>query len=202
MKIGTMLKSGNMWLAMLQYFASNFTFFFTLTWLFPHLQTRYSLEIIEAGFYASAPLVGGALGNWFAGWLVDVIYKKGNWKMSRRVPAISGFVLVIVGLLGSLYMSTITGAVIFLTLAIFGADMTLSPSWSFCVDIGRHNSGAVSGTMNMAGNLGAFITALAFPYLQSWTGSVAPFFYIGALLAFIAIISWGFMHPNNFIREE
>lgn len=28
MSMGTMLKSGNMWLAMLQYFASNFTFFF------------------------------------------------------------------------------------------------------------------------------------------------------------------------------
>lgn len=176
MSMGTMLKSGNMWLAMLQYFASNFTFFFTLTWLFPHLQTKYSLEIVEAGFYASAPLIGGALGNWFSGWLVDVIYKKGNWKMSRRIPAMAGFALVIIGLIGSLHMETVTGAVVFLTLAIFGADMTLSPSWSFCVDIGRRNSGAVSGTMNMAGNLGSFITALAFPYLQAWTGSEEPFF--------------------------
>ena len=196
-RMDTMLKSRNMWLAMLQYFASNFTFFFTLTWLFPHLQTKYSLEIVEAGFYASAPLIGGALGNWFSGWLVDVIYKKGNWKMSRRIPAMAGFALVIIGLLGSLHMETVTGAVLFLTLAIFGADMTLSPSWSFCVDIGRRNSGAVSGTMNMAGNLGSFITALAFPYLQDWTGSEEPFFYTGAALAFIAIVSWGFMHPNK-----
>ncbi len=201
-RMDTMLKSGNMWLAMLQYFASNFTFFFTLTWLFPHLQTKYSLEIVEAGFYASAPLIGGALGNWFSGWLVDVIYKKGNWKMSRRIPAMAGFVLVIIGLLGSLHMETVTGAVLFLTLAIFGADMTLSPSWSFCVDIGRRNSGAVSGTMNMAGNLGSFITALAFPYLQAWTGSEEPFFYTGAALAFIAIVSWGFMHPNKSIKNE
>lgn len=202
MKIGTMLKSGNMWLAMLQYFASNFTFFFTLTWLFPHLQTKYSLEIVEAGFYASAPLIGGALGNWFSGWLVDVIFKKGNWKMSRRIPAIIGFTLVIIGLLGSLNMESVNGAVVFLTLAIFGADMTLSPSWSFCVDIGRRNSGAVSGTMNMAGNLGSFLTALAFPYFQAWTGSEEPFFYTGAALALIAIISWNFMLPNKPILNE
>jgi MFS transporter, ACS family, glucarate transporter len=201
-RMDTMLKSRNMWLAMLQYFASNFTFFFTLTWLFPHLQTKYSLEIVEAGFYASAPLIGGALGNWFSGWLVDVIYKKGNWKMSRRIPAMAGFALVIIGLLGSLHMETVTGAVLFLTLAIFGADMTLSPSWSFCVDIGRRNSGAVSGTMNMAGNLGSFITALAFPYLQAWTGSEEPFFYTGSALAFVAIVGWGFMHPNNPIKNE
>jgi MFS transporter, ACS family, glucarate transporter len=191
-----------MWLTMLQYFASNFTFFFTLTWLFPHLQTKYSLDIVEAGFYASAPLIGGALGNWFAGWLVDLIYKKGNWKMSRRIPAITGFVFVIIGLVGSLHMDTVTGAVVFLTLAIFGADMTLSPSWSFCVDIGRRNSGTVSGTMNMAGNLGSFVTALAFPYLQSWTGSEKPFFYTGAALAFIAIISWSFMLPDYPLKDE
>jgi len=196
-RVENMLRSGNMWLAMYQYFASNFTFFFTLTWLFPHLQSRFDLEIVEAGFYASAPLLGGALGNWFSGWLVDVIFKKGNWKLSRSIPAMAGFALVIAGLIGSLHMESITGAVFFLTIAIFGADMTLSPSWSFCVDIGRKNSGAVSGTMNMAGNIGSFITALAFPYLKSWTGSDEPFFYLGALLAFIAIISWGFIQPDK-----
>lgn len=199
--MGTMLKSGNMWLAMLQYFASNFTFFFTLTWLFPHLQNKFQLDIIEAGFYASAPLIGGAFGNWFSGWLVDVIYKKGSWKLSRRIPAMIGFLLVVIGLLGSLEMETVNGAIIFLTLAIFGADMTLSPSWSFCVDIGRRNSGAVSGTMNMAGNLGSFITALAFPYLQAWTGSEKPFFFVGAGLAIVAIFTWSFMDPAKPIQN-
>lgn len=201
-KLSTMLKSGNMQLAMFQYFCSNFTFFFTLTWLFPHLQTKYNLGIVEAGFYASAPLIGGAFGNWFSGLLVDVIYRRGSWKMSRRIPAITGFLLVAAGLLGSLGMETVNGAIIFLTIAIFGADMTLSPSWSFCVDIGRQNSGAVSGTMNTAGNLGSFLTALAFPYLQSWTGSEEPFFYTGAALAVMAIISWRFMHPDRPLLNE
>ena len=71
------------------------------------------------------------------------------------------------------------GAVAWLSVAIFGADMTLSPSWAVCVDIGRRHAGAVSGTMNMAGNLGSFVTGLAFPYLLAWTGShVSVFFYV------------------------
>ena len=89
------------------------------------------------------------------------------------------------------------GAVLFLTLAIFGADMTLSPSWSFCVDIGGSHAGAVSGTMNMAGNLGAFATTLAFPYLKAWFGSTVPFFYIGAGLNVLAVIFWLGMRPNE-----
>lgn len=196
-----LVSSKNMWLAMGQYFCSNFTFFFCLTWLFPHLKETYALEAMEAGFYASAPLVLGALGNWFGGWWVDRIYRQGNWTLSRRVPAAVGFALAAIGLVASVYMDTPLTAIIFLSVAIFGADMTLSPSWSFAVDIGRQHAGAVSGTMNMAGNIGAFITALAFPYLQSWTGSEVPFFFLGAGLNVVAIILWLFMQPKRSLEE-
>jgi len=198
---GLLMKSKNMWLAMGQYFASNFTFFFSLTWLFPHIKTKYGLDAVEAGFYASAPLVFGALGNYFSGFLVDKIYASGKWRLSRRTPAIIGFSLATIGLIASIYMGTAVGAVVFLSMAIFGADMTLSPSWSLCVDIGKKNSGAVSGTMNMAGNIGAFVTALAFPYLLSWFGEVEPFFFVAAGLNIIAIVLWLQIKPEKSLKE-
>ncbi|MEM9673646.1 MAG: MFS transporter [Bacteroidota bacterium] len=185
-----LFKSRGMWLLMGQYFCSNFTFFFCLTWLFPHLKVKYNLEAIEAGFYSSAPLIFGALGNWSSGWLVDVIYRRGKWSLSRKLPAIIGFALAAVGVLVSVYMDEVQGAIIFISLAVFGADMTLSPSWSTCVDVGREHSGAVSGTMNMAGNLGSFVTALAFPYLMSLTGSDVTFFFVTAILNLLAIPIW------------
>lgn len=196
-----LFRSKNMWLAMGQYFASNFTFFFSLTWLFPHIKAKYGLDAVEAGFYASWPLIFGAIGNYFSGFLVDRIYATGRWKLSRRLPAILGFALASIGLITSLYMDTAFGAVAFLSMAIFGADMTLSPSWSLCVDIGKKNSGAVSGTMNMAGNFGSFITALAFPYLLSWSGSVEPFFIIAALLNVGAIFLWWRVDPARSMAE-
>ncbi len=197
---GTLFGSRNMWLAMIQYFCSNFTFFFCLTWLFPHLKATYNLTAIETGFYASAPLIFGAVGNWVAGAMVDSLYRAGKWTLSRRGPAIVGFALAAIGLVGSVYADSAFGAVAFLSVAIFGADMTLSPSWSFCIDIGRRNSGAVSGTMNMAGNIGSFVTALAFPYLMVWTGSATPFFFVGATLNVIAIGAWLLMQPERRIE--
>lgn len=185
-----LFQSKNMWSAIGQYFCSNFTFFFALTWLFPYLKNKYDLASVEAGWYAVAPFIAGAIGNWVAGAMVDNIYKKGNWNRSRNLPAIIGFVLAAVGLIGSLYMETALGAILFLSIAIFGADMTLPPSWALCVDIGKSNSGAVSGTMNMAGNIGSFLTALAFPYLTDWTGSVDYFFYVAAGLNCLAILLW------------
>ena len=77
--------------------------------------------------------------------------------------------------------------------------MTLSPSWSFCVDVGGKASGAVSGTMNMAGNLGSFVTVLAFPYLKDAFGSVTPFFYIAAALNVVAIVIWTRMNNEKVV---
>jgi len=184
------IRSRQTWLAMGQYFCSNFTFFFCLSWLYPYVKETYNLTASEAGIWAAVPLVGGAVGNWFSGWLVDRLYVAKGLAFSRRIPALIGFSLAAIGLLFSLNMDTAAGAVCFLAIAVFGADMTLSPSWSFCVDIGGNSAGAVSGTMNMAGNLGSFVTVLAFPYLKEAFGSVSPFFYIGAGLNVLAIVIW------------
>ncbi len=189
--------SGNVWLAMAQYVCSNFTFYFTLTWMYPYLQERFVLDGIEAGFYAMIPLIFGAAGNWVSGFMVDYIYKKGKFKLSRQLPAIIGFSLAATGILLLSAVKTPEMSIISLSIAIFGADMTLSPSWAFCIDIGKENSGVVSGTMNMAGNLGAFITIIAFPYLLRWTGSHELFFYLCSALSLFAIVFWSFMKPER-----
>ncbi|KZS40942.1 MFS transporter [Aquimarina aggregata] len=192
-----MFGSRTMWLLMIQYFCSNFTFFFCLTWLFPYLKAKYNLDVVEAGFYSSAPFIFGALGNWFSGWMVDFVYKKNKWGLSRKLPAIIGFTLATIGIIASVYMNEVNGAVIFISLAVFGADMTLSPSWSTCLDVGKEHSGTVSGTMNMAGNLGSFFTALAFPYMMAFAGSHTPFFFLAAGLNLIAIPIWLSIKPEK-----
>jgi len=207
------LKSKNMLLAMVQYVGSNFTFYFTLTWMFPYLKEALKSTGTAASFWAMAPLIGGAIGNWVSGILVDKIYRSGNLKLSRRLPAIIGFVLAAIGVVLMTNAQTDLNRVMFLTLAIFGADMTLSPSWAFCIDVGKENAGAVSGTMNMAGNLGAFTSILAFGYLADGLiqSGVDPkqalagndmFFYICAGLSVISIVAWLLMNPNKSIKAE
>lgn len=194
---GRLFGSRNVWLLMAQYFASNFTFFFCLSWMFSYLKKRYQLGMVEAGLYAALPPLAGAFGNWAAGALIDWIYRRGKWTASRRVPAVFGFILAATGLIASLQMNTALGAVACLSVAVFGADMTIAPSWSVCIDIGRRHAGTVSGTMNMAGNLGSFVTALAFPYLLKWTGTHETFFYVGAALNIAAIGAWLATRPDR-----
>jgi MFS transporter, ACS family, glucarate transporter len=118
-------------------------------------------------------------------------------KLSRRIPAIIGFSLAALGMVMVTMVQSPVVAVVFMSIAIFGADMTLSPSWSFCIDISKERAGVISGTMNMAGNLGAFVTIIAYPYLFAATNSHVPFFYICAILSVLAIVMWSFMNPNK-----
>jgi MFS transporter, ACS family, glucarate transporter len=197
-----LLQSRTVWALCGQYFASNFIFFFGLTWFFPQLMKRYELSGLEASFFAAVPMLFGAIGNWIAGWWVDRLYAAGHWRLSRRLPAITGFVLATIGIVGCAYATTPLFSSIWFSLCILGADMTLSPSWSSCVDIGGSNSGLVSGTMNMAGNVGAFVTSLAFPYLLDWTGSPLPFFFVAAMINLLAIALWFVVDPTVALEES
>jgi ACS family glucarate transporter-like MFS transporter len=196
---GMVLGSGNMWLLMGQYFASNVTFYFCLSWMFPYLQRRY--PDTDIGWYAVLPPLGGMVGHWVAGALVDGLYRTGYWTLSRRLPAAFGFALAAVGVLASLAVHRIELVIACLTIAIFGADMTISPSWSACVDIGRRHAGTISGIMNMAGNLGSFATGLAFPYLQAWAGTATAFFAIAAALNVCAALAWLFVRPDRPLED-
>jgi ACS family glucarate transporter-like MFS transporter len=136
-----------------------------------------------------------------SGWLVDRIYATGRHALSRKLPAIVGFLLTAIGMVMSVQQSTVGPAIFWLSLAVFGVDMILSPSWSFCIDIGGKHAGQVSGTMNMAGNIGSAIIGPAFPFLLAWTGSANVFFYIIAVCSVLAAACWAFADSTKKISE-
>ncbi|MBI4877722.1 MAG: MFS transporter [Acidobacteria bacterium] len=186
-------RSRAMLLAMLQYFASNFTFFICLSWMLPFLMEHHKLPREQAAWYSMLVLLVGATAQWLAGTLVDRLYRSSHQGLSRRLPAMSGFLLAAGGLVAMNGMSTPAGAVMCFTLATFGAEMTISPSWAYCIDIGGRKSGAVSGSMNMIGNFGSFVSASIFPVLYGWTGGAAAYFGVAAALNVVAALVWFWM---------
>ncbi len=187
----------NMSLAMVQYFASNVTFFISLTWLPSYLKNQWP-DDPKAVYFSAAPLIFAAFANWIAGTMVTQLFKRGFHVGSRRITAIVGFCLGVLGLALATQTDNLYLFVLWFSLATFGVDMTLSPSWAFCNDIGGANSGAVSGSMNMVGNIGAALSAIAFPLLQNeQTGSANTFFVLAASLNIVAIGAWCFMNPNR-----
>jgi MFS transporter, ACS family, glucarate transporter len=187
----SLLRSPSVYLILFQYFASQFTFFVCFSWLLPYLETHYGLGPAVAGLYAAIPLCCGALANWISGTLVDAAYRKGHWKWSRRLPAMCGFGLACVAVLAAAFAPSIISFVLFFALATFGVDLTLSPSWTVCTDIGGRHVGTLSGAMNMMGSLGSFGSAILFPLLVGATGNIRSYFYLAAFLDVAAMGCWG-----------
>ena len=189
-KVGALLRSGPMLLAMLQYFAGNFTFYICISWMHPHLIEHYGLSQGEAARYAMVPLLAGASANWVAGSVVDALYRSPFRPWSRRIPAMIGFTLAASGVLMASVAESAAAAIAGFAIATFGVEMTISPSWAFCIDVGGKNSGTVSAAMNMAGNFGGFASTNAFPFLSRLTGGPAAYFQAAALLNLVGLLCW------------
>ncbi|HYO84323.1 MAG TPA: MFS transporter, partial [Bryobacteraceae bacterium] len=57
MRLSDALRTVAFRLAILQYFATNFTTFLCLSWMNPYLKQRFSLSVSEAAYYTMAPLL-------------------------------------------------------------------------------------------------------------------------------------------------
>ena len=202
--------SGNMLLAMFQYIASNVTFFISFTWLQPYLIRHWGSR---AAIYAPIPLIFGMFAHWTSGILVTYLHGKGYHVNSRRIPAATGFVIGALGLMLTTQMGNVGPLqfVLCFSVAVFGVELTLSPSWSFCMDIGGKSSGAVSGAMNMLGNLGSAFSAILFPYFVAnitlpffaeQTGTANSFFVFAATINVLPAVAWLFMNPKKTISDS
>ena len=188
-------RSRPMMLAMWQYFSGNFTFFICLSWMLPYLMEHYRLARERAAWYSMIVLLVGATAQWVAGFLVDSLYRSRFRAWSRRIPAMAGFLLSAAGLLAMNQMRDPVSAVVSFTLATFGAELTISPSWAYCIDLGGRKSGAVSGSMNMIGNFGSFVSSVTFPVLYRWTGGSGAYFLLAATLNISSALVWLAMKP-------
>ncbi|MDO8542770.1 MAG: MFS transporter [Opitutaceae bacterium] len=199
----SILTSWNLLLATFQYIASNATFFISFTWLLPYLQTRWGPA---ASMLAPVPLVCGTFAQWFSGWTVTTLHRHGAHVASRRLPAIVGFVISATGLIlcATASPDSPTAFVVCFSIAVFGVEMTISPSWAFCMDIGGAHSGTVSGAMNMVGNLGSAASAILFPWfiahvtlpvVAERTGTANSFFVFAAGLNLLGATAWLGMNP-------
>ena len=156
---------------------------------------------------ASLPLLCGAVALWVSGFAVTYLHRCGYHVLSRRLPAMIGYLMGAIGLLlctQTVESTSIWPFVICFSLATFGVEMTLSPSWAFCMDIGGSRSGAVSGAMNMVGNMGAALSAVAFPYFVAnvtipyfaeTSGTASSFFVFAATMNVLAVVAWSLMNP-------
>jgi len=162
---------------------------FFFAWFPTYLVKSAGFTEKEMGFIAALPFLMGTLGNLVGGVLSDRLVARWGLRLGRVVPG-SLSLAVSAALLIAMTMTHNKTAIVILSSFGFGiADLMLPVAWAICLDIGRDYAGAVTGTMNTAGQLGGFVCSVAFGYIVQATGSYSvPVWLIAGLVLVAALL--------------
>ena len=158
------LLSANLLYVCLTYFAFGYGLYFYLTWLPTYFREARGFSATAASYLSSIVLMTGAgasiLGGlWTDHWSKKYGLKAGRCGVASASLVLSGLVLAAAAVVGSSIV-----AALMIALAAGIADLSITPAWAVCHDIGGEYAGTVTGCMNTFANLGGAIAPVAMGY--------------------------------------
>jgi sugar phosphate permease len=193
----------NMWYVCIMYFCYGYVLWIFLSWLPTYFAEVRGFGLVKSGIYTMIPLLAGAVTNSLGGWFSDRLYvRTGNLCYSRRLVAITGFAIAVVFVALGVLASHPTLAVLAMSLAVGGLELTTGVSWAVPLDIGHDHSGTVSGVMNMFGNWGGALSPLLVAWLVQQFNSWTPAFILASFLCLVAGLLWFKIDPTISVVEE
>lgn len=175
-------KNKNLGFLLLMYVCYAVGAYFFQSWFHTYLQKGRQIPTQQLIWASSVPYLLAALGCFMGGWLSDKACLRFGKKWGRRmVPMIGLFVSGICIICASLVNDNLT-CIILLGIGMAFMDLTAPVAWAVAMDLGGTKSGTVSGAMNSAGLLGAYLSTVVFGYLASTYGYYLPVLLIGVFV--------------------
>lgn len=201
--LGRLAASRNMWMLCASYFCYCYCLYIYLTWLPTYLTDARGFSFLGMGVFAGIPLFIAGVGAVLGGWASDkVSARTGSLKLSRRLVAGFGMLWAAVFVVPGVMTTSPLLSVLFLTLAVFGLELSVGIFWAVCLDVGHEYAGTVSGMMNSVGGIGSILSPFLFGVIVEYTGSwMYPFFAAGGLLVIGAAL-WLRIDPEMTISKE
>lgn len=175
-------KNKNLGFLLLMYVCYAVGAYFFQSWFHTYLQKGRQIPTQQLIWASSVPYLLAALGCFMGGWLSDKACLRFGKKWGRRmVPMIGLFVSGICIICASLVNDNLT-CIVLLGIGMAFMDLTAPVAWAVAMDLGGTKSGTVSGAMNSAGLLGAYLSTVVFGYLASTYGYYLPVLLIGVFV--------------------
>lgn len=196
--------SRQVWMLCLQYFCLSYGWYFYVTWMPTYFSQARHLNLQSVAYFSIIPLFFGGIGNPVSVFIARSIGPMvGGVAQARRIMAYFGFT----GAAGFLLLSTRMPDPLYATLAIglasFSNDLVMPGAWAACMDVGGAHAGSLSGTMNMAGNIGGAISPLAIGYILRWTDQNWNLtFYLSAAIYLMGVLCWMYLDPVTPLEHE
>ncbi len=156
------LRSRNFILILLMYHTYCWGSYFYISWMPNYLQIGRHFSENSMKFWGMFPFILSGTANILGGVFSDKLVPVVGLSWARRSIGAGGLIL------GSVFMALMATvannnlAAVFLALAYGSMDAMLPVSWAVCMDVGGGRAGALSGAMNMAGQVASFSSSVAF----------------------------------------
>ena len=184
------LRSRDLWFLSVMYFCYGWVLWMYLTWLPTYFAEARSFTQLRIGIGASLPLLAATFTNAGGGWISDKLCQYwGDRRRGRIRVSVIGFTIAAIALVPGVLARDGNTALVWLTIALAGLELTVAVSWAICLDIGGNFSGSVSGVMNTFGNLGGAFSAVVIGYLATFYGWTYPFMVSSAFCVVAAVLA-------------
>jgi MFS family permease len=165
------LRNRNFLTILLMYHTYCWGSYFYLSWLHTFLVKGRGMSQDEMKSLSTLPFLMGFCGNLLGGVLSDFLTRRYGLRIGRRTVGAAGLFGSGLCMLVTAYTPDPFLAVVLLALGYGAMDCMLPVSWAVCLDVGKRYAGAVTGSMNMAGQFGSFISSIVFGMLVDAYGS-------------------------------
>jgi MFS family permease len=197
----TLFTSSLMLLICFQQFCRAAAYGFYQSWFPTYLQKTRDVEVDDSGYLNSLAMTGYVLGSICAGVLSDWIQARtGRKRLSRQALALVSMAGSALSLLAAHFIADATQAVLVIAVGMFWAGLSGPVGYSITIDTGGRHVTAVFSTMNMCGNLGAFLM----PSVIGWLVGLPSVSWDDVLLLFVGLyvvagVCWLLINPEGSI---
>jgi MFS transporter, ACS family, glucarate transporter len=193
----TIIKNRNIWLLMLMCHLFFFAAFFFTNWSNTYFQEGRHMSEEQAKNFISLSYFLGAIGCITGGFLSDFLVKHYGLRFGRRSVAMTGLFSAGIFFLFAGMTTDDTMAGYYLAVCVLLKDLALPVSFATCIDIGKKNAGAVTGSMNFAGQMGGFFITILFGTIVQRTGNFNTPLFLMAGCLFVAALLWFWIDPTE-----
>ena len=195
--------SRTVWCLCGQYFACSYSFWFFITWFPTYLLKARGFDVKHSALLAGTPLFVGAFGSLFAGWISPVLSRRlRNVARVRRGMGASGAFGAAALLVVATWLTNAYLAVAAIALVAFCNDIQMPGAWTACMDVGGKSVATLSGTMNMMGNVGGFVSPIVCGQIVHATGNWNLAFYVTAVAYVFGAFCWLGMDPVTPLEKQ